>query len=173
MEPTTPQNTSSPEAVREALAKLPIYLSDPDADARFTPGEREGADWQARVDALADGAEDTQSQIENAFEAPLHQTEDDLETLDQMITQGWGSELPSEEDLATIALEWGGYLGDLILKNLGGTWVIRQEPEHLSIRFPRLSTQFFPVHAVLRRFALGQEAALEATYEELVAALTA
>ncbi|HEY9898135.1 MAG TPA: DUF3806 domain-containing protein [Pantanalinema sp.] len=172
MEPSTPLNTRSTDAEREALAKLPTYLVDADADARYTPGEREGEDWQARVDALADEAEDTLSQIENAFESPLHQTEDDLEVLDQVITEGWGQELPPEEELATIALEWGTYLGDLILKNLGGAWVIRQESEHLSIRFGRLETQFFPVHAVLRRFALGQEATLESTYAGLVAALT-
>ncbi|MBO9539141.1 hypothetical protein J7643_00960 [bacterium] len=172
MEPSTPQNTRSEAAEREALAKLPTYLTDTDADARFTQGERAGTDWESRVEALEDEAEDTKAQIENTFESPLHQTDEDLEVLDTLITEGWGQELPPEEELATIALEWGTYLGDLIIKNLGGSWVIRQEPEHLSIRFSRLETQFFPVHAVLRRFALGQEATLESTYAGLVATLT-
>lgn len=172
MEPSTPQNARSENAEREALAKLPTYLADAEADARYTQGAREGDAWEARVDALADEAEDTKTQIENAFESPLHQTEDDTEVLDAVITEGWGQELPPEEELATIALEWGTYLGDLVLKNLGGAWVVREQSEHLSIRFPRLETQFFPVHAVLRRFALGQEATLESTYAGLIATLT-
>ena len=43
----------------------------------------------------------------------------------------------------------------------------------ISLHFARVGLEFFPVHAVIRRFMLGTVASLEAEYEQLVEALTA
>lgn len=166
MEPTPLSNIE-----REALAKLPVYLDDTDADLRYGPGVREGADYRQAVLDLANQAEDSRAEIETTFEVPLDQTEDDLETLDRLIASGWSEQLPSEEELAAIALGWGAYVAELILGSLGGAWVVRPDPQQSSLRFPRLGVQFFPVHALLRRFALRECALLEDAYSDLVAAL--
>lgn len=157
----------------EALAKLPVYLDDSEADGRYGSGLREGSDYRQAVLALLNQAEDSLGEIESTFEVPLRQTEDDFETLDRLIANGWSDRWPSEAELAAIALGWGAYVAELILKSLGGAWVIRPDPQQSSLRFPRLGVQFFPVHALLRRFALRDRARLEDAYSDLVEALIA
>ncbi|HEY9854181.1 MAG TPA: hypothetical protein V6D05_00500 [Stenomitos sp.] len=162
-QPTQPSNE-----LLQAIEKLPILVPDADADTRYGAGEREGEAWRQGVADLADQAEDSKSEIESSFEVPLRQTEDDFEMLDMLIANGWAGTLPPEEELAAISLGWGSYAGDVVLQSLGGSWVVRQDAEHASIRFPRVGLQFFPVHAILRRFALGDQASLDVTYQHLV-----
>lgn len=152
-------------------ALLTVYLKDSEADQRFGAGERSGTDWQQQVLELAEQAEDCRSEIESSFEVPLREDEQDFEILDLLIANGWQEQAPSEEDLAMIAQTWGAYLGSITRDLLGGDWVLRADSLHHSIRFPRTSTQFFPVHAVLRRFALGDEASLAAAYDDLLSSL--
>lgn len=162
------QPTQPSKELLDAIEKLPILIPDADADARYGAGEREGETWRHGVDELADQAEDSQGEIESSFEVPLRQTEDDFEVLDMLISNGWAGSFPSEDEMAAISLGWGAYAGELILQALGGSWVVRPGSEHASIHFPRLGLQFFPVHAILRRFALGDQASLEVTYQHLV-----
>lgn len=152
-------------------ALLTLHLKDAEAETRFGAGNRSGATWQQHVLDLLEQAEDCQSEIESSFEVPLREDEQDFEILDLLIANGWQEQAPSEEELAAIAQSWGGYIGNVVKDLLGGDWVLRTDPLHHSIRFPRTSTQFFPVHAVLRRFALGTEASLASAYEDLVASL--
>lgn len=160
--------TPPSDELLQAIEKLPVLVPDAEADARFGAGERDGERHRQGVAELSDQAEDSQSEIESSFEVPLRQNEDDFEVLDMLIANGWAGGLPTEEELAAISLGWGAYAGELVLQCLGGSWVVRPDTEHASIRFPRLALQFFPVHAILRRFALGEAASLEVTYQHLV-----
>jgi hypothetical protein len=156
----------------DAHALLPLYLSDEEAARRYGEGSSEGSEWRAACSSLTDLAEEAKSEIESSFETPLSETEDDLETLDLVIADGWQDRPPSEEELAAIAASWGAYLGHLILQNVGGQWVVRPEAHRNSLRFPRLGTQFFPIHAILRRFALGRAGSLVEAYDRLLAELS-
>lgn len=158
--------------IKTAVAKIPTLLAKEDASTAFGLGEREGTAWLQGANALADQADDTFAEVQSTFEVPLTENESDFNLFDQLV-EGWNAQPPSEEELATIALNWGAYLGEVIRNVLGGQWVLRQEPEHVSLYFERLGLEFFPVHAVLRRFMLGMDASLEAEYERLVETLTA
>lgn len=159
------------DEIKAAIAKIPTRLEIREAEAAFGAGEHEGNAWLQASNALADQAEDAFAEIQSTFEVPLTENETDFNLFDQL-AEGWSGQPPSEEELATISLAWGSYLGEVIRNVLGGQWVIRSEQEHISLRFARLGLEFFPVHAVIRRFMLGMEASLEAEYERLVETLT-
>ncbi len=165
------QPTQPSKELLEAIEKLPVLVPDAEADAQFGAGERDGETWRQGVADLTEQAEDSQSEIESSFEVPLRQTEEDFEILDMLIANGWPGTLPSEDELGAIALGWGAYAGELVIQSLGGAWVVRPDKERASIRFPRVGLQFFPVHALLRRFALGDRASLDTTYQYVVDAL--
>ncbi len=158
--------------IQTAVAKIPTLLPKADALTAFGAGEREGAAWLQGANGLADQADDTMAEIQASFEVALSENEADFNLFDQLV-EGWSAQPPSEEELATIALGWGAYLGEVIRNALGGQWVLREDPEHVSLNFERLGLEFFPVHAVIRRFMLGMDASLEAEYERLVETLTA
>lgn len=152
-------------------ALLTLYLKDAEAEMRFGAGKCAGSSWQQKALELMEQAEDCKGEIESSFEVPLREEEQDFEILDLLIANGWQEHALSEEELAAIAQSWGAYIGKVVIDLLGGDWVLRADPLHLSIRFPRTATQFFPVHAVLRRFALGEDATLASAYDALVTSL--
>ena len=159
------------DEIKTAVAKIPTLLNGAEAQAAFGAGEREGAAWLQGANALADQADDTVAEIQASFEVPLTENEVDFALFDQL-AEGWNQQPPSEEEMASIAVGWGAYLGEVIRNVLGGSWVLRPDPEHVSLNFARVGVEFFPVHAVIRRFMLGEEASLEAEYERLVESLT-
>lgn len=158
--------------IQAAVAKIPTRLSREEAQTAFGAGLREGGEWLQGANAQADRAEDTLAEIQASFEVPLTENEADFGLFDQL-AEGWNDQPASEEELATISLAWGAYLGEVIRHVLGGQWVLRDDPAHASLHFARVGLEFFPVHAVIRRFMLGTVASLEAEYEQLVEALTA
>ncbi len=96
--------------------------------------------------------------------------EADLETLDLLAAQ-W-EELPEDQVLLDIALSWGALLGERIVDAVGGAWVYREDPLHHSLVFPSKGVAFFPMHAVVARFLMGEVAGIEAAYHYLVGFLT-
>jgi hypothetical protein len=159
------------DEIQAAVAKIPTLLGKAQACEAFGEGEREGANWLQGTNALADRAEDSLAEIHASFEVPMTENEADFALLDQL-AEGWNSQPPSEEELASIALGWGAYFGEVIRQTLGGRWILRSDEEHASLSFERLGLEFFPIHAVIRRFMLGLDASLEAEYERLVETLT-
>lgn len=150
--------------------ELPHVLPDAEAAKKYGPGAHEGASYRERLEGWVEEAEDARNAIESTFDVALGEDEDDLPLMDQLL-ESWRAEPPEEEELARIALAWGAYLGELVILNLGGAWVLRDDPLHNSVRFPRLELQVFPVHALLRALTLGEP--LERGYEELVTTLCA
>lgn len=159
------------DEITAAVAKIPTLLGKAEAQEKYGAGEREGAAWLQGANAMADQAEDTLAEIQASFEVPLTENEADFALFDQL-AEGWSEQPASEEELASIALGWGAYLGEVIRNVLGGQWVLRSDAEHASLSFERLGLEFFPVHAVIRRFMLGPSASLETEYEKLVEILT-
>lgn len=165
------QPTQLTKELLDAIERLPLLITDAEADALYGAGDRSGEAWLRGVDQVSEQAEDAKNEIESSFEVPLNQTEDDFEILDMLIANGWAGTWPTEDEMAAISLGWGAYVGELAIQALGGSWVVRPDPVRSSIRFPRVALQFFPVHALLRRFALGDRAALDLTYDHLLETL--
>lgn len=157
--------TDSPEIQRLAAASRQLVLGSEEADRAF------GARRQQGGEEVEQWAHSAAWDLCEAFEVSWSEsTEEDLETLDHLASQ-WG-ELPDEEALLQIALTWGALLGERITAAVGGTWVFREDPLHDAVHFPRQKVEFFPMHAVLARFLVGEQAGLEAGYHQLVAFLT-
>ncbi|MEB3299539.1 MAG: hypothetical protein VKO21_08650 [Candidatus Sericytochromatia bacterium] len=155
--------TPKPDLLAQAAQH--ILLTSEEADTRFgeaRPGSEEEVDTWAHQARYALG---------EAFDAdwsgPPEQTVENLEAL----AANW-PERPEDEALAGMALEWGALLGEDLLADLGGHWVLRDDPLHHALRFPRLALDFLPMHAILARFILGEAASLERIHEELVQRLT-
>lgn len=108
-------------------------------------------------------------------EIELDHSEDSLDELDRLSDQLWSKPIEEEDVLDAIVANWGAYLAQTILENLGGTWVFRKDLDHASIYFPRLDLEVFPLHVVRKRFHLGGagQQALAGFYDALVAKLTA
>jgi hypothetical protein len=148
-----------------AQAATHLILASSEADARYGEG-RPGLE-----EALDEWAHQARHNLSEAFgvtwNGPSEDTADNLETL----AAHW-PERPDDETLAGMALEWGALLGEDLLADLGGHWVQRADALHHAVRFPRLALDFLPMHAILARFIMGEDASLEAMHEDLVQRLT-
>jgi hypothetical protein len=62
-----------------------------------------------------------------------------------------------EEQLWTLAKMYGGYLGEVVLRNLGGTWEMHENPDGSARVILRcLGVQTFPLEKVCKRLAEDQ-----------------
>ena len=155
--------TQKPDILAQAAEHL--LMTADDADARFgtaVPGNEEQIDeW----------AHQARHELSEAFEAdwsgPAGTAVENLEVL----AANW-PERPEDDTLAGIALEWGALLGEDLIEDLGGHWVLRADPLHHAVRFPRVALEFLPMHAVLARFIVGSGAPLTLMHEDLVLRLT-
>lgn len=107
------------------------------------------------------------------LEMELDFSEESLDELDLLVDQQWPEPIEDAEVLDAIVANWGAYLGQLIIENLGGKWTFRQDLEHASVHFPRVDLEAFPLHVVRRRFQLGKGESLSGFYQALVDRLTA
>ncbi len=107
------------------------------------------------------------------LEIELDFSEESLDELDLLIDQQWPAPLEEDEVLDAIVANWGAYLGQMIIENLGGSWTFRQDLDHASVHFSRMDLEAFPLHLVRRRFQLGRGESLSGFYQALVDRLTA
>ena len=151
-------------ALEHASAQLLMPAAE--ADKLFGLGKAEGSEEE-----IAEWVEEAEFDLGEAFEVVwAGAAEADLDTLDRVATN-WG-EPPDEDALLQMALTWGALVGDRVVEAVGGIWVYREDSLHHSVRFPSKTVEFFPMHAVLARFLLGEDAGLEASYHLLVEYLT-
>ncbi|MBM3266245.1 MAG: hypothetical protein FJZ01_01235 [Candidatus Sericytochromatia bacterium] len=130
-----------------------------------------GAAVAAGVEDIDEWAHGAEVDLGEHFEVVwAGSAEADLETLDRLAAH-W-PEPPEEEVLLEIALTWGALLGERIVDAVGGAWAYRGDPLHHSLVFPRKGVAFFPMHAIVARFLLGDSAGIEAAYHYLVEYLT-
>lgn len=80
-----------------------------------------------------------------------------LEMYHSSIPRGFITKLikktPSEEKISQVAKIWGGYIGEVIRKNVGGIWSIEENTIILTIR----DTQIFPPAKAYMRIKNGSE----------------
>lgn len=114
------------------------------------------------------------AKLEEGIVAELDYTEESLQWLDGMIDTGFSrSEPPDDVVLEALVMDWGSYLGQMILENLGGEWYFRQPLWHSSIHFASMGAECFPYHRVAKRFLLGRDESVSQYYQALVDVLTA
>lgn len=167
----------STEIDDEVIARLPEVLYSNEADALYGQAlgglaenlafEREMAELTDKM-VLEVGAMFDEDNIELDF------SEDSLDQLDRLVSQVWGDDKPEDvEVLDAIVANWGAYLGQAIMHNLGGRWQFRKELDHASVLFPRTGMEVFPMHKVRKRFRLGESESIATFYEAIVEELTA
>lgn len=159
------EDQRSKQMVAFEQASRKLLLPARDADAAY------GSATESKVEEIDEWSHAAETELGDLFEVVwVGDAETDLETLDRLAAQ-W-EELPEEEVLHEIALSWGALVGERILEAVGGSWVYRTDPLHHSLVFPRQDVAFFPMHAVVARFMLGDDAGIEAGYHQLVQFLT-
>lgn len=102
----------------------------------------------------------------------LDYSEDSVEELDRLAAQLWPEPIEEEETLDAIVANWGAYLGQAIIENMGGEWTFRQDLDHASVHFPRTGMEAFPFHKVRKRLVLGTRESMMDFYEAIVEELT-
>jgi hypothetical protein len=160
----------------EAIARTPEILYQNEADALYGPPvtrEAETIAFEREMSELGDkmvleiGALFDEDNIELDF------TDESLEELDKLVSQVWYEGPPDDPDvLDAIVANWGAYLGQTILTNLGGNWHFRKDLDHASIIFPRTTMEVFPMHKLRKRFRLGMDHSIFDFYEAIVEELT-
>lgn len=65
----------------------------------------------------------------------------------------WIKKSPSDEEIAQVSKIWGGYIGEVIRKYIGGIWIIDNNTIILVIG----DTQIFPPAKVYKRIKNGKE----------------
>lgn len=151
---------------------LPVWLSTTHADARFGPPSVVDASIRETLLGWMERAEDVQSELESVFDVAFGGDDEDLELLDGIVDAMLVDDAPSEEQLATLALDWGIWLGEWVRAAIGGDWCVRSAPEQSCILFARAGWAFFPVHAVLLRFAIPRQLRLTDLVEQMVQELS-
>lgn len=160
----------------DAIARLPEVLEKVEADALYghaVEGVAEGLAFEREMAELADKMVLEVGAMFDDDNIDLDLTDESLEELDRLVSQVWGQEPPDDPDvLDAIVANWGAYLGQTIVENLGGNWQFRKELDHSSILFPRVGMEIFPMHKVRKRFRLGENESLSSFYEAIVEELT-
>ena len=169
-------NTST-EIDDEAIARLPEMLFRNEADVLFGAPVTSQAENLAFEREMAELTDKMVLEVGAMFDEDpidLDFSQESLEELDKLVTQVWGETPPEDIDaLDAIVANWGAYLGQLIIENMGGQWQFRKDLDHASVFFPRTQMEVFPLHKVRKRFRLGAEESLETFYEAIIDELTA
>ena len=93
----------------------------------------------------------------------LDYTEKSLEGLDAILQQIAGDDIvppkttEDEEQLWTLAKVYGGYLGEVVIRTLGGAWEMSDNPDGSARVILRCQgVQMFPLEKVYKRLAEDQ-----------------
>ncbi|MDR5682739.1 MAG: DUF6278 family protein [Armatimonadota bacterium] len=92
-----------------------------------------------------------------------------LEICDRLIDEGWADHTPGKVD-AVVNL-FGAYLGEVIIRNLGGQWAVDDKFGICVAGIGRIGGRALPLVHAGRRFLQGRQASLSAYYESLAALL--
>lgn len=128
-----------------------------------------------RLEMLVDElVQNSLSRLEEGVVAELDYTEESLAWLDGMIDSGFAeTDKPVDGVLEALVMDWGSYLGQMLIDSLGGEWYFREPLWHSSIHFASAGVECFPYHRVAKRFLQGPSESLGLYYQALVDLLTA
>ncbi len=127
-------------------------------------------------DTFKKEAKDTVNRGKEIFEAKLDFTAESIKTLDNMIEEGWKTPMREREayELSMSILSLGSYLGETIIKILGGRWQVNTTEENpvekmLSARIVDLGkiAEIYPFGKTFKRFVNGREDSLDFYYRSL------
>ena len=160
---------------KNRVNRIPEFLFRTEADVAYG----KAADGQAQILAferemaeLSDKMILEVSALFDDHEIELDFSEESLDELDLLVDQQWPEPIEDAEVLDAVVANWGAYLGQMIIENLGGTWTFRKDLDHASVHFSRLDLEAFPLHVVRKRFQLGKGESLSGFYQALVDRLT-
>lgn len=145
---------------------LPISLPHEEATSRYGEG-LSGVEAFLGAERLATHAEEIAGILDHG-EIEICWSEDDLPEIDAWLDETSPEE---EEEIQRIAWDVGILIGEIIIRELGGRWVLRKDEVHNSIYFPPIDTEFFPIHALVERLMSGQSNGMEEFYNSVIRAL--
>lgn len=160
---------------RNKVAQLPEFLYRNEADVLYgdavvnTP---QNVTFEREIAELADEMVTGVMAVFDDAGVLLDYSDESVAELDRLAAQLWPEAIEEEEVLDAIVANWGAYLGQAIIDNLGGEWTFRQDLEHASVHFPRTGMEAFPFHKVRKRLVLGPQESMADFYEALVEELT-
>lgn len=127
-------------------------------------------------DTFRKEAKDTVNRAKEIFEMKLDFTSDSIKTLDNIIEEGWKTPMRESEayELSMSILSLGSYLGETIIKKLGGRWQVDTTEENpvekmLSAKIVDLGkiAEIYPFVKTFKRFVNGKEDSLDFYYRSL------
>jgi hypothetical protein len=160
---------------KHKTAQLPEFLFRNEADVLYgdaVTGTPKNLTFERELAELSDEMVTGVMAVFDDAGVLLDYSEDSVEELDRLAAQLWPEPLEEEETLDALVSNWGAYLGQAIIENLGGEWTFRQDLEHASVHFPRTGMEAFPFHKVRKRLVLGAEESMYDFYEAIVEELT-
>lgn len=121
-------------------------------------------------------AQDTVNSAREIFNAKLDFTAESIKTLDKIIEEGWKIPMGEKEayELSMSILSLGSYLGETIIKNLGGKWQVNTDEENsvekmLDAKIIDLGkiAEIYPFGRIFKRFVNVKEDSLDFYYRSL------
>jgi hypothetical protein len=113
-------------------------------------------------------AEDVVRNIKKKYGVDIDFTPSSLQKLDKLITVHHSPETLKSE---AILVEYGSYLGEVIIRNLGGKWKIHDDPKDCVIVGVSNLDALTPMHRIMKRLLEDEETSLHSYYvtlEEIV-----
>jgi hypothetical protein len=154
----------------------PEFLYRAEADALYGPAVEDSVRRLVLEREFAELSDKMVLELTTLFDdhpLDLDLSEDSLSDLDGLVETLWPEPIEDPEALDAIVANWGAYLGETILHNLGGQWTFRQDLDHVSVHFPRTGLEAFPLHLIRKRLTLGASESIAGFYEALVGKLVA
>ncbi|MEB3284275.1 MAG: hypothetical protein VKN33_03195 [Candidatus Sericytochromatia bacterium] len=159
---------------KNRINRSPEFLFRPEADTLYGVAVEDPASRMIMERELAELSDKMILEITTLFDdhpMELDFSEESLTELDGLIETLWPEPIEDPDALDAIVANWGAYLGETVIQNLGGHWTFRQDLDHVSICFPRTGLEAFPLHLMRKRLMMGAQESIAGFYEALVAQL--
>ncbi len=115
----------------------------------------EGVKAETVVQDIRAAADECAKRFKDVFDINLDFSEASLQNLDKLISEM--GEAPANMNL--VVTDLGSYLGEMLVRNLHGRWVIYERLFNSAVAFGE-ETTFYPFHKVYKRLTAGPEESL-------------
>lgn len=135
----------------EKINYEPIYLEDTILSKKM------GVSGQFTPEKLKKSAENLAKDFENEFKIKMDFTPNSVKELDRIITEFFD---PNSALAPVVAFDVGAYLGEVILRNIGGQWMPTEDPYDTKIVGISNIAEIYPMQRTLKRWEEGERASL-------------
>lgn len=112
---------------------------------------------KSAIQNLQATADECVKRFKDVFDIQLDFSEESLQRLDKLISE---IDKPPT-NLNLVVTELGSYLGEMLVRNLHGRWIVYETLFHSAIALDKEGeTTFYPFHKVYKRFTKGSEESL-------------